>query len=613
VPRSSANTQWQHSIVVLAGTVIAAAVVSTLYWAQIVFVPVALAVLATFLLTPPVRWLERKGLGRAPAVGLVVIVAMGCVAETGWLITRQMSSLAQELPNYTVNIQKKVQSMREMSGGWDRLQKMIDDVTGGGQAPADLGLDVDVPKEPTTVTIRPDSVWVGRWPHFIGSAAEVAGGMALTFVLAIFGLFKREDLRNRFLRLIGHGRLAYTTKAVDEAGDRVSRYLFTQAIVNLGYGLTLAIGLSILGVQYALLWGFLAAMLRYVPYIGAWLSITFPLAISIATAETWFQPLAALGLFIAMELVTYNAIEPIFFKRSMGVSEVAQLVSAAFWGFLWGPVGLVLSAPLTVCLLVVGKYVPQLEFLDVLLGDDPPLEPAVSLYQRLLAWDEDDATRLVNDQLKVLPPDAVYDELLIPALSFVKRDRIREEIAVEDEEYILRATREVIDDLAPLPPAGSPPATRLGVLACPAFDGADHLALEMLGKLLGAERWKFDIVPSEMLAAEIVDRAVAGGHAIICIGSVPPGGLAHTRYLCKRLRSQLPNVKILVGRWGRKANEESGQQLNEAGADVVTTTLLATRSQFNTWQPILTQSDARSAAAATKPTVDEVRSKLAAV
>lgn len=608
--RLTPNTQWQNALVLMCGVVLAAASVAALYWAQLVFVPIALAVLLMFLLTPPVRWLERKGLGRSPAVALVMVLTIFAVGEFGYLITRQIGSLAEELPDYSANVQRKIHALRTMSGSWDRVQQMFADIAAPVDAPKGAILP---PNDPTTVVVRPEAGWMARWPHFLGSAAEVGAGAALVFVLTLFGLLKREDLRNRFLRLIGHRRLAFTTKAVDEAGERVSRYLMMQAMVNIGYGLALAIGLGIIGVKYALLWGFIAAVLRYVPYLGAWIAVMFPLVVSVATSETWFDPLATLGVFIALELVTYNLVEPLLFKRSMGVSEVAQLVSAAFWGFLWGPVGLILSAPLTVCLLVAGKYVPQLSFLDVMLGDDPPLEPAVSLYQRLLAWDEDDAAQLVAEQIKATSAEAVYDDLLVPALSFVKRDRIRDEITDEDEKFILRATRELVDDLTPIAEIGVL-KNRPKILACPAFDQADSLALEMLQKLMAAEPWHFERVQTESLVAEVVERAIASKAQVICIGSVPPGGLAHTRYLCKRLRSQLPAAKIFVGRWGRKANEDSEKQLLEAGADAVSSSLLATRNQLNAWLPIFAQSDARDkTVAAERLTIAGAPPELAAV
>lgn len=583
--KATANP-WQQPNVLLAGAVLTAVVIAGLYWAQIVFVPVALSMLLVFLLTPPVRWLERRGLGRPLSVSLVVVVCLLIVAELGWLVGQQISHLGAELPDYSANVQAKVKDLQQTSLGFERLQRMIEDVTATVQPPPPVGPDA-------TVVVRPESNWMGHWPKFVGSAVEGLAIAALVCVLTIFGLFKREDLRNRFLRLMGHHRVAYTTKAVDEAAERLSRYLLTQAIVNVGYGVALALLLGLVGVRYALLWGAFAAVLRYIPYVGAWLTMLFPMAVSIATAETWMQPLAALGSFLVLEVLTYNLVEPLLFKRSMGVSEVAQLVSAAFWGFLWGPIGLVLSAPLTVCLLVIGKYVPQLAFLEVLLGDDPPLESTVSLYQRLLARDEDDAAQLVAEQVKKTSVEAVLDDLLVPVLSYVKRDRTIDEITQDDQEFILRAVREIVDDLAmgETSAVAATDARRVKILACPAFDETDVLALEMLGKTVqlgGLHRFEFEIVPTETLSAEVVERAAAEEALLVCIGSVLPGGLAHTRYLCKRVRQRLPEVKILAGRWGQgdARTTERDQQLIEAGADTVASTLQATRQQLHAWLPI---------------------------
>ena len=324
----------------------------------------------------------------------------------------------------------------------------------------------------------------------------------------------------------------------------------------------------------------------------------------------WVQPLLVLGLIVVLELVTANVMEPWLFGHSMGVSEVALLVAAAFWAFLWGPIGLVLSSPLTVCLVVLGKYVPQLEFLDVLLGDEPALDPDVSYYQRLLARDQDEATQLVLAQAKTLPPEQVYDELLVPALNYVKRDRERDDLTEADEQFILRATREIVEDLGERQAAAAGKAARrrqrrprprrrrkVRILGCPGHDEADRLALEMLRQLLDPARWDVEVLSLEMLSAELVALAGEKEPAVVCIGALPPGGLAHTRYLCKRLRARLPEAKIVVGRWGLKGNVEQNQeQLREAGADQVETTLLETRTHLHAWLPVLAQEEAKTTA-----------------
>jgi B12 binding domain len=297
------------------------------------------------------------------------------------------------------------------------------------------------------------------------------------------------------------------------------------------------------------------------------------------------------------------------------------LVAAALWAFLWGPIGLVLSAPLTVVLLVLGKYVPQLGFLDVLLGDEPALAPDVTYYQRLLARDQDDAAQLVLARAKTVPPEQVYDELLVPALNYLKRDRERDDLTEADEQFVLRATREIVEDLGErqatvrdqesgvrdqesgvnslLTPDSAPRKVR--VLGIAGQGEADRLALEMLRQLLDPARWEVEVLSLEMLSAELVALAGEKEPAVVCIAALPPGGLAHTRYLCKRLRARLPEARIVVGRWGFKGNVEQNQeQLREAGADQVETTLVETRTHLHAWLPVLAQEEAKTTAGAAR-------------
>jgi predicted PurR-regulated permease PerM len=622
VAKASASPGWQRALVVLASTVVGVVVVSCLYWAQKVFIPVALAVFLTFLLAPLVGSLQRHRLGRTPSVILVALLAALALGGVVWLVTAEVTSLARELPTYSDNIQAKVRSVREMSegAGADRFSKMIRDITGawksqparpeGGEGDAPVAPAVAPPDRPPAVVMQPDApAWLGRLPDLLAPAAEVLGSLALTLVLVVFMLLKREDLRNRLIRLVGHGRITTTTKAVDDAGQRISRFLRMQFIINGSYGLVMTAGLLAIRVPHAFLWGFLAGALRYVPYLGSTITAVVLITVSMAVFPGWVQPLLVVALIVALELVTYNVMEPWLFSQSMGVSAVALLVAAAFWAFLWGPVGLVLSSPLTVCLVVLGKYVPQLEFLDVLLGDEAPLEGDVAYYQRLLARDQDEAAQLVLTQAKTSPPEQVCDTLLVPALNYVKRDRERDELTEADEQFVLRATREIVEDLgerqaaaavaagAQVPAgagAGPPPKTR--VLGCPGHDEADALALEMLRQLLDPARWEMEVMSAEVLSAELVSLAGEKEPALVCIGALPPGGLAHTRYLCKRLRARLPGARIVVGRWGLKGNVEQNQeQLREAGADQVETTLTETRDHLTAWRPVLAAEEAKAA------------------
>ena len=600
----------QRAVVVLAGTVVAVVVVACLYWARAVFIPVALAVFLAFLLSPVVKLLQGFGIRRTPAVLIVVLITSSFLSGVGWIVTREVGELVAELPNYRDNIESKIKTLREMTenSATTRLGKMFEwnpgdsrkslpkATTSGALAPAKQ-VQSDVAQADSGHTEVP--AWITGLPTLLGSMTESLGSLALAVVLSIFMLLKRENLRNRLIRLIGQHRITATTKAVDEAGQRISRFLLMQLIVNGAFGIAMTIGLLLIGVEYALLWGFLAALLRYVPYIGPWIAAIPPTALSFIMFEGWSQPLMVAALFLLIELICSNAIEPWLYGQSMGVSEVGLLVAAAFWAFLWGPIGLVLSSPLTVCLVVLGKHVPQLAFFEVLLGDEPVLELRVSFYQRLLARDQDEATHIALTHTRESNSGGVYDQILLPALSYAKRDLTNDALTEGDEQFILGAISEIVEDLGerPVPFPATPPPSKVSLLACPARDAADQIALEMLQQLLDSQKWDVRVVPINMLTADLVELAAKENAGMVCIGSVAPGGLAHTRYLCKRLRARLPDVRILVGRWGVKGNTDQIQeQILEAGANHVATTLAETSGHLVAWLPVLAHQEKSSQA-----------------
>jgi predicted PurR-regulated permease PerM len=619
VVKPSAAPGWQLTLLVLTGTVVGVVVVSCLYWAQTVFIPVALAVFLSFLLAPLVTALQRRGLRRLPSVLLVVTLAAAVLGGGVWLVTAQVTSLAGEVPKYTENIKAKVKSLRHLGQGsvTSHLEKMIQEITGVWNLPAGSREEKHAGKppvaaleKPAAVMLEPESpTWLARLPALLSSLLATLAGLALALVLVVFMLLKREDLRNRLIRLVSHGQITVMTKALDDAAQRISRFLLMQLIVNATVGLSLGLGLLAIGVQYAFLWGFLAAVFRYIPYIGVWIAALPPVILSLAMFAGWFQPLLVIGLFLTIELLASNVAEPRLYGRSIGVSEVALLVAAAFWAFLWGPIGLVLSSPLMVCMVVLGKYVPQLKFLDVLMGDEPPLDAHVTFYQRLLARDQDEATQLVLAQAKASSPEQVYDDFLVPALNYVKRDRERDDLTESDEQSVLQAMREILEDLGERRDVAhqaeeairaedrgnATVPIRLRVLACPARDQADRLALEMLRQLLDPAKWVVEVSAVDTMTADLVAQVAEQAPSLVCIGALPPGGLAHTRYLCKKLRARFPEVKIVVGRWGLTGGVEANrEQLQDAGADLIATTLLETRSQLNSLLPILTQQQGKT-------------------
>ncbi len=608
---------WQRAVILLSGTVVGLVIVLGLYWGRPVLIPIALAVLLTFLVNPIVRILQRQGLGRVLAV-MIAVSTMGIVLMgLGWMVTRQVAGMLAELPQNTANIKAKVAMLRQLGSDplVEQFEDMIEEISQEIQRPANeapaAGEDdsnharVPVQSPSRTpaeaVNVRnPETPWHSL-TGYLGSAFEVLATLAFALVLLVFFLLGREDMRDRVVLLAGKARLALTSKALEDVTERISRYIVMVATLNGGFGIVLTAGLMLLQVPYALLWGFLAAGLRFIPYIGPWVGALFPIVMSFAISQGWWQPLAVFGFVLALELISNNVVEPLVLGRSTGVSPTALLISAAFWLFLWGPIGLVLSAPFAVCLVVLGKNIPQLGFLNLLLGDVPALRANMGLYQRLMLGDEHEAARLVLQRMKSAPPEEVYDEMLIPALNFTRRDVQRDYLTDEDQQMVLKGVRESLrqtdeflrtaaasasrqerQDLAPVAPAR--------ILCCPASDDTDCVGLEMLRQLLDPIHWDFDVTALETLTSELAARIAENPPAIICIASLPPGGLAHARYLCKRLRDASPDIEIIVGRWGRQRNIKlDRERLEQAGASFVTTTLLETRQLLESRLPLLTR------------------------
>jgi predicted PurR-regulated permease PerM len=563
---------------------IIALVVAGLYWLQGVLIPIALAVLLTFLLSPVVGSLQRRGLGRVPAVLVTVILALSILGGIGWAVTRQLVTLADELPQYSLNIQHRIADLRGASkgGSVEKVQKTVEDVVGEIQKADKAGL---TRQKPVAVVLESRSI-LGHLPTLLQA---LASALVVT-VLMIFMLLERREIRDRLILLIGYRRMTATTKALDEAGTRISRYLLMQSIINGSFGVAVGLGLFLIGVPYAVIWGSLAAALRFIPYVGAFVAALLPLALSLAVLPGWLQPALVVGLFLVLELVTNVVMEPWLYGQSAGVSQVALLIAVIFWSWLWGPVGLLLATPLTVCLIVLGKHLPALGFIVVLMGDRPVIEAKARYYQRLLARDQDEATDIVEAYVSADGRESVYDTVLLPALYYAKQDRDRGLLSEGDAQFVGQATREILDVLAHDTPALSerdtgdlsvsdPGAdTRVRIVGCPARDEADALALEMVRHLLDPARYRLEVSETGMLTAEVVAWVDLHRPALLCIGAVAPGGLSQARHLCKRLRSQCPELKIVVGRWGLHDEKDADRQhLLAAGADHIETTVLDTQ------------------------------------
>jgi predicted PurR-regulated permease PerM len=571
-------------------------IIASLNWAQAVVIPVALAMLLTFLLSPVAGALERLALGRVVSVILLVVLTFSLLGGIGWIVSLQFGNLANELPKYTVNIRKKIADVRGAGkgGALEKVQKTVEDVTS----------EIQKGNEPTSasdqrrpVAVQPvESFAFWPMPLAVGPMVERFASAGLVIVLVIFMLIQREDLRNRVIRLVGYGRLTFTTSALEEAGQRVSRYLLMETIINCTFGLAAGLALYLIGVPYAVLWGFFAAVLRFIPYVGPFAAAIMPTAVSLAAFDGWLWPMVVVAIFVTLELGCNMVLEPLLYAESAGVSEVGLLVAVAFWTWLWGPIGLVLATPLTVCVVVFAKYVPRMDFIGVLMSEEPAMESNMSYYQRLLATDQAEAAEIVEEYLKTHPQEQLFDGVLIPALTYARRDRELGRLTEGGEQFVFRATREILDDLnnlLPEKPSGAPDSEKIEmaahdvtatppkvrILGCPARDEADELALHMFRRLLDATRYDVEVMSEAVLTSEVVAFVGEKSPAVIVITTISPGGLAQTRYLCKRLRARFPDLKIAVGRWGM--GSEDNQSILLAGADRVGSAMIETREQLN--------------------------------
>jgi predicted PurR-regulated permease PerM len=583
---SSSLKTW----VAFAGTML---VIFVLYWAQALFVPIALALLLSFVLAPPVTWLERW-LGRVAAVLLVVSLVFVVLGLAGWGLARQMDNLANDLPSYRANILSKINDVRGAGKGGtvEKLQETIEEIK----------TDLDKAAPPTgrapqrvVVTEEPRPGYGGfAWLAPIMGPLGTAG---LVIAMVIFMLLERRDLRDRLIGLIGHGRLTVTTKAFDEAGMRVSKQLLMQSLVSAIYGVVAGTGLYFLDVPYAMVWGALGAALRFVPYLGPVLGAGAPILVSLAALPGWIDPLWVFGMFVVLELFTNLVLETALYASSAGVSQVALLVSVAFWTWLWGPLGLLMATPLTVCFVVLGKHVPGLTFVGTLMSDAPPLAPEYGYYQRLLARDPGEAADLIDRHIKNEPWGTVYDALLLPALNYAERDRLENRLSPEEEAAVIEATRELLIDAGeaiqrlqpvaaavtddPLPEVvveAAGPRAPLRVLGYAANGIADELALTMLAQAITELPIVIEVTSERLLASALVSLVRKQGVSVICIADLPPSPSSKTRYLVKRLRAAMPDLRIIVGRWCPEAlADESAPALKEAGATLVAMTLVETR------------------------------------
>ena len=573
-------------------------VIAFLYIGRELLVPLALAAMISFLLARLVDRIE-PWLGRVASVLLVVVLLFGVIGGAGWLLTRQVIDLASKLPNYQSNIQAKLYSIHlpmgenftRLTNSVRQLQKDLPNSLKNRPDTAAPGSVVETPtKEPVPVRVVESQSAV---THFLQSAATGVlgplGTAGLVLLLVVFILLKREDLRGRFIRLVGQGRISATTRAMDDAGRRVARYLTMQFFVNICFGICVACGLYFIGVPNAALWGAFAAIMRFIPYIGAWIAAAVPVLLSFAVSSSWWSPVLVLALFVVLELINSNAVEPLLYGASTGVSPVALIVAAVFWTWMWGPIGLLLSTPLTVCLAVIGRHVPRLHFLSVLLSEEQALAPHEEQYHRLLGAGFDDASEFAETYVKANSLTALYDQVLIPALTLAEIDLKKDQLDEEQHAEVQQNLRDVVELMGNLPPTSSqveadkaiaehapyPLSVLLGrVLCLPARAARDELAGEMLTQLLRLRGFEAENASAALSSDELSALTAKFHPDALCISVVAPSTLIQARFLAAKFRRAFPDAKIVVGLWGATENLASaGKRLRASGANEVVVSL----------------------------------------
>ncbi|QDV33405.1 AI-2E family transporter [Tautonia plasticadhaerens] len=601
------RVRMNHPVII---TMMILAIIAFMYFAAEVLRPLALALLLSLVLAPVVAWLERRGLPRVLAVVLTVLLTLGSLGGVGFVVIQQLGQLANDLTENRSEIERKISDVvdKGQPSTLGKLEDMAADVSrsimeGGGEAdegeveevslaespepPGVVGPTRSGPFAPTGPGDTESTVYQvevvdrptiqDRFSTAVGPLMEPAAIFSVVLVLTAFMLITRDDLFGRIIQVIGVGHISLTTRTFSEAAERISKYLTTFSSFNALCGVFLGTGLWLIGVPYAVLWGFLVFVLRFIPYVGPWTAFVLPLGYSIVFSEGWRDPILVAVLFITFEAFSEYVLEPILYGRTTGITAVGLLISAMFWTWLWGAPGLLLSTPLTVCLAVLGKYVPGLRFFATMLGEDVVLERNAQFYQRLLARDSDGALEVVEEALdEGLPIEQAFDDILIPALSRAEGDLARGVIEEGDQSFVWHVTRTILDELdtrsSEGPEAGKARPGSAGefkVVGVASSDAADAMVLRMVALALRPSGVSIEIVTSSSTPLEASEQVAQGEAEIVLLSHLPPVGLTSARYLVKRLKALFPDVPIWAGRWGGSGGEKARTRLTGMGADRV--------------------------------------------
>ncbi|MGH9587001.1 MAG: AI-2E family transporter [Acidobacteriaceae bacterium] len=577
--------------------IVLALVLVGLYFARVVLVPLAIALSLNFLLSPAVAQIERLRIRRIPAVLLVIAMSFALVWGVGWIVTRQVISVINDLPNYQQNIQEKITSVHAPTSGplgraFKSIQQIGSDISNvtnpapsqQAEPPAHTRRErerqlLEQSKEPVPVRVIRPAPTTGQYlQQYARPLLEPIGMLVMILIFTFYMLVKHENLRNRLLLLAGRGRISLMTQAMNEAAARISRYLVMNVLMNAAYGLVFGISLSLLGIPNATLWGALMGILRMIPYAGTMAAGISTIAFALAVFPGWWHALWVALLFAGLELTVANFIEPHVYGRRTGISAFALIVMAVVWTLLWGWPGLIVSTPLTVCLIVMGRYIPQLSFLDILLGEDAELSPEAHYYERLLAMDQPEAHEIAISYLERHTLLGLYDHVVLPALILSEQDRHKGVLDNVRGPWLYQSVTELIAEFTDYQPENDeeepddestpgkqrreeseaePPAVARPVVCVPVDDEVDEIAATMLAQLLEQRGHGTMLLHTASLTPEILSRLAQESDTAVCVSAVPPFAFAQARKLAQSLRDSLPHNPIVVGLWGGDGEKET--------------------------------------------------------
>src|SRR5580692_5811015 len=611
-------------------------VVLFLYFARPILIPLALALTLNFLLTPIVMWLQKFSLRRGLAVALVMLIFSAVVGGMAWVVAGQLLQVASDLPKYRENIRNKIEALHlPPESALGRAAESVKEIdmdfsapapAGGGQTNAQALSKPALPQAQSAVPVQlvtAPATGLEYLSQMLKPLLQPLSTAGMVLIFTVFILIKQEDLRDRFLRLAGVAQLHAMTLALNDATQRISRYLVLQLLVNVCYGLCFGIGVFLIGIPNPLLWGVIAGIFRIVPYVGALSATAFPLILALAIFHSWGPPLLLMLLFAVLELIASNVVEPWLYGAHTGISSLALLVTTVFWTMLWGWAGLVLAVPLTVCTIVLGRYVPRMSFLHVLLGDETALSVEAQFYQRLLALDQDDARSIAFNYLKSNSLLNLYDKVLIPALALAEQDRHKAALDEARESFLFLSVSEIVSELAVYRPEevsakprklrsrwistsqrdlpshhAEPTPSTVRIFCLAANDQADEITSSMLAQLLERAGHGVLSLPVGSPVEEILTHLLPEAQDVVCISALPPFAFAQARTLCQRIRIHLPQIRILAGIWGFVGDlDKAKERFGSTRPDRVVASLAQAVEQIGVWHnATLTSEPATSSA-----------------